>query len=228
MVVTGDAGAGAAVPGPCASIVVKQDLITDFSDAFDAPDFDGHPGGVSFTGGPVERGGVSYRFAAPGLDPPRLSLEPRVHDLALRIEAAPRMPIDGNYYLGVAFGFSAGDEVCIDASAYRGVQFTLDGTTGTCQLMFQVERSEDYRIGPNTKVASCTLGELCYPPFSPPLIVDGQRNHAIPFADLTMPGNPIPEVNPKAITGVGFKLFAPVAGPPCVASLVVDDLAFFR
>jgi len=211
----------------CQGMPVQRDLITDFSDAFVAPDHDGKPG-VGFAQGPVPGGGVSYLFAAPGLASPRLSLEPRGDDRALRIDANPGVPIgDDNYYLGFGLGFGGDTQICVDASGYQGVSFTLDGSTGTCQLMFQVEISQDYRIGSNTQIASCTLGEACYPPYSRPLVVDGPMTHAIPFSALAN-GNPVGMVDMTAITSVGWKLFAPLNGPPCQASLLLDDVAFFR
>jgi hypothetical protein len=211
----------------CQGLPVQRDLITDFSDAFEVPDHDGKPG-VGFAQGPVPGGGVSQLFTAPGLASAQLSLEPRGDNHALRIDANPGVPIgDDNYYVGMALGFGGDQEICVDASGYQGVSFTLDGSTGSCQLMFQVMISQDYRIGSNTLVASCTLGEACYPPFSRPLVVDGTMSYSIPFSALAN-GNPVGTVDVKAITNVGWKLFAPLNGPPCQASLLLDDVAFFR
>jgi hypothetical protein len=214
---------------------VQQDLITDFSDAVVGIDLDGNPG-IAYSRGAVALGGTSAVFAAPGLRLPRLSLEPRGSDQALRIDATPGVPIDNqNYYSGIALAFGRDEGVCVDATGYTGVRFTLEGTPGTCQLMFQVLISQDFRIGENGPGA-CTLGELCYPPFSEPLVVDGgvgaePSRFDVRFAALTRPGNPVARIDAqtiKSIVNVGWKLFAPLVGPPCQASMLLDEVAFFR
>jgi hypothetical protein len=51
------------------------------------------------------------------------------------------------------------------------------------------------------------------------------------FDALTNPGNPVAGIDAqtiRSIVNVGWKLFAPLVGPPCQASLLLDDVAFFR
>jgi len=221
-----DADADADVVEVCRGIPVERSLIADFSDAVEELDHDGNAG-IRYPSGPVNRGGVSYFFAAPGLATPRLSIQTTAGNPALRIDATPGVPVnDQNYYFGFALGFGSEEEVCLDASGYSGVSFTLDGSPGTCLLMFQVMISQDDRIGAGFAAASCTLGEACYPPFSDPLAVDGPGSYAIPFAALAN-GNPVDHVDLKTITNVGWKMYAPLDGP-CEAHLVLDDVAFFR
>ena len=213
----------------CQGIAVQQALITDFSDAVPGTDLDGNPG-ILYGLGPVQRGGTAVVFAAPGLKPPQLSLEPHGNDQALRIEANPGMTVGDNYYLGFALGFGQDAELCVDATGYRGVSFTLDGTVGSCQLMFQVLVSQDFRVGPHDPAGACTLGELCVPPYSRPLAVNGPAPYMIPFADLVNAGNPVAGIDSqtiRSIVNVGWKLFA-LGGTPCQASLLLDDVAFFR
>jgi hypothetical protein len=228
--VTVDGGVPIVATRVCQGIAVQQDLITDFSDAVLGTDLEGGPG-ILYGRGPVQRGGASEVFAAPGLKFPQLSLEPHGTDQALRIEAKPVMPVIDNPYLGFALGFGRDAELCVDATGYRGVAFTLDGTTGTCQLMFQVLFSQDFRVGLADPAGACTLGELCYPPFSRPLAVNGPATYAIEFADLVNPGNPVAGIDPqtiRSIVNVGWKLFPPLGDTPCQASLLLDDVAFFR
>jgi hypothetical protein len=223
-----DADVDAQVIEVCQGIPVQQALIADFSDAVEEVDSHGNAG-VRYASGPVSRGGTAYFFAAPGLTPPRLSIQTTGDNRALRIDATPGKPVTPDFYwFGFALGFGSDTEVCLDATGFTGVGFTLDGTPGTCLLMFQVMISEDDRIGDGFEAASCTLGPDCYPPFSKPLMVAGPGSYAFPFTELAH-GNPVETVDVKAITNVGWKMFAPVdESTPCEAHLVLDDVAFYR
>ena len=165
------------------------------------------------------------------MEPPRLSLISQGDNPALRIEASPGVPSSvARSYLGFGLGFGVDEELCVDASEFRGVRFTLDGSVGTCQLMFQVDISEDLSIDEeqHSPLAACKVGvDLCYPPFSLPLTINGPTHFEIPFTALS-DGSPIGLVDRKTIAGISWKLWAPLDGPPCVASLVLDDVAFFR
>jgi hypothetical protein len=215
----------------CQGIPIENDLISDFSDAREVVDSEGNAG-IEFTRGPVGRGGESYFFEAGGLSRPRLSLVPTASGFSLRIDAKPGVPIDdSNQWVGFALGFARDQEVCVDATGYHGIRFTIAGSTGTCQLMTQVMISQDDRIGEGFPTASCTLGDLCYPPFSAPLAVDETpHTFEIPFTALS-DGNPAPvvdELTKKTITNIGWKLYVPLSGPPCVASLSLDDVGFYK
>jgi hypothetical protein len=213
----------------CEGLPVEQALITDFSDATETTDRTGHPG-ITYTTGPLERGGTSVVFAAPSMVPPTLSLISQGDNRALKIDASPATPSDLDHsWFGFALGFGLETDLCVDASSFRGVQFTVDGTASTCSFMVQVDISQDIAIDEtNSPVAACTLGVyLCYPPFSLPLTVNGPTHFAIPFTALS-DGSPIALVDPKTILGISWKFFAPLEGPPCVASLILDDVAFFR
>ena len=212
----------------CKGAPVDQDVITDFSDAVEATDAGGNPI-IRWGGGPGQRGGVSYVFGAAGQMPPALSLEDVAGNRVLRVRATPGVPNSpDNFWSGLALGFGHDPAGCVDASAYRGVRFRIEGTVGTCQLMFQVEISQDLAIGgTDDEVAACTLGDLCYPPFSTPLSIQGSKTYEVPFTAISE-GSPVHEVDPRSVTDVGWKLWAPLAGAPCEASFVVDDVAFFR
>jgi hypothetical protein len=212
----------------CQGAPVANALITDFFDATEGPDFEGHPG-VTFGGGALGRGGSTLVFAAEGLPAPRLSLTKTANDNpALQIDATPGIPKGQNFWLGFALGFAQDEDVCVDASAYKGVSFTLDGTPGTCTFMFQVDISQDLDIGTKSPIAACPLGpDLCYPPFSLPINVNGRKTHQFPFTALSQ-GNPIKLVDRKTITNLSWKLWAPSEGPPCEAHLILDDVAFYK
>ena len=223
-----DARSVTASRSACAGLPVEQEQITDFSDAAETTDVEGHPG-ITFTMGPLKQGGVSVSFAAQGLQPPRLSLISQGDNRALRIDASPGVPSVSRSYLGFGLGFGIDPELCVDASEFRGVRFTLDGSLGTCQLMFQVDISEDFSIEEdNSPLAACKVGvDLCYPPFSLPLTIDGPTHFEIPFTALS-DGSPIPLVD-QAITSISWKLWTLTSTRlRARASLVLDDVAFFR
>ena len=93
--------------------------------------------------------------------------------------------------------------------------------------MFQVEFSQDFDLNVSP-LGACTLGDLCYPPYSAPLAVnEAPKTYDIPFTAIS-DGNPVRQVDPTTITSVAWKLWAPSEGAPCEADFVVDDVAFFR
>ena len=211
----------------CQGMPLERALIADFSDASEVITFEG-AAGVEFAPGPLGLGGVSYLFAARGQNPPALTLEPVDDDLALRIEADPGVPnTEYDQWSGFALGFNSVGDACLDATGYRGVRFTLEGDVGTCQVMFQVMMSQNSRIDEGFEHASCSLREFCYPPFSAPLVVGKKRVIELPFTALS-DGSPLPLVDVDSITDVGLKFYAPFMGEPCRASLLLDDVEFYR
>jgi hypothetical protein len=213
----------------CQGVPVANALITDFSGATEGPDLAGQPG-VTFTGGgALNRGGSTLVFAAEGLEAPTLSLTKTANDNpALQIDAKPGIPKGLNFWLGFAIGFARDEDVCVDASDYKGVSFTLDGTPGTCLLMFQVEISQDLDIGTKSPIAACPLGpDRCYPPFSLSINVSGRKTYQFLFSSLSE-GSPLALVDKKAITNLSWKLWAPSEGPPCEAHLILDDVTFYK
>jgi hypothetical protein len=51
---------------------------------------------------------------------------------------------------------------CVNASAYSGVQFTLGGSTGGCDLIFNVQTFDEKPAGTN-QVGGCTSGCYSFP-----------------------------------------------------------------
>jgi hypothetical protein len=155
-------------------------------------------------------------------------LEPKGDGQALRVLASPGVPVDsGDAWFGLGFFLEYIDSGCLDASEYGGVQFTIDGSLGTCQLRFGVSISEDDRVEDNPNGGSCALGAQCYSPLSGALLPGADGIVMVPFAQISG-GNPTKTVDATAITGVNWQLVAPVTGDPCVASFTVDDVSFFR
>ncbi len=219
----------ASVPTRCSGIPVGRELISDFTDAVEVVDVDGNHG-IVYSNGPVGLGGVTQFFSAPGVAPPTLSLVPTDTGPALEVRATPARPISAepaSRYFGFGLGFGIVAPVCVDASAYRGVSFSLEGQIGSCELMFQTQISQDDRLLEGSDVSSCTLAELCYPPYSAPLEVGRKRTFQFPF-DALNGGNPVELVDPTTLINVAWKMFAPVSGPACEVRIVIDDVAFYR
>jgi len=211
----------------CKGTPLKAALITDLSDAVPGTDSKGQPQ-ITFGSVLAGLGGGTFTYAAPFLNAPTLSLEPKGDGQALRVLASPGVPVDsGDAWLGFGFGLGYLDGGCLDASEYGGVQFTIDGSLGTCQLRFGVSISEDDKIEDNPGGGSCALGAQCYSPLSGALLPGADGIVMVPFAQISG-GSPTKTVDATAITGVNWQLVAPVTGDPCVASFTVDDVSFFR
>ena len=200
----------------CMSAPPTRALITDFSDA--APGVDPTSGSpnIEFGTAPNITGGT-YLYYNGGLVPPSLSLIPSGDNQALQIAADPGVPeFSGNASVGFGLSFDS----CVDASAYRGVQFTLGGTLGTCQLAFFVGISEDQSSQYQTGFCPPTDG--CQPP---QVTLAGLGTQTISFTQLAV-GSPISRVDPMALVGLQWQLTTPNAAEPCQAMLTLDDIAF--
>jgi hypothetical protein len=227
----GPAGADGASDTPplpvCQGTPLTAALITDFSDAVAGHNAFGDPD-IQFGSEPDQLGGGSFTYHAPFLTEPVLSLVPTPDGQALAVMANPGVPHDsGNAWTGFGFGLGDAERNCLDASRYSGVQFTVAGSLGTCQLMFGVAFSEvqDVRLNPAT--GSCSGGAACYPPLSAALVPDAAGIVKVPFASIIFNGMPTNTVDAKAIVGIQWQLMAPLTGTPCAASFTLDDVTFF-
>lgn len=222
------ADASDAAPLPvCRGTPVTAALITDFSDALQGTNAVGSPD-FEFGTPPDGLGGGSYTYHAPLLAPPVLSLVPTADGQALAVTADPGVPHDSsNEWVGFGFGIGYAVGTCIDASRYQGVQFTIAGSLGTCELLFGVVFSEDQDVTYSPATGACAAGAACYSPHSAPLIPDAAGVIQVPFATINQTGSPTSTVNPKTIAGIEWQLLAPLTGPPCSASFTVDDVKFF-
>ncbi len=217
----GGAGGTAGAPFvPQGCIVTKSaplgGLIADFS----SPD-----GGVPDAGGSVgaiEIGGAVYAYGGPAT--PHFSF--RGGDLEI-VESA--VSTSSTQYAGVGITFAD----CVDASAFRGVRFSIAGSVSGCAMNFTATISEDtYNDGTTNSdpQGACTLGLLdCYSP-----LVDltglSSAPQTISFAwPAFMYGMPDQSIDPTKITGVGWT-FAIAAGPSgtCEADVTIGDVSFFE
>ncbi len=206
-----------------------------------------------FSGGPeslgtfvVERGPLACEGQAPSV--PRIEGD---------VSPAPRPEQDYPYtsyiydggFAGVVFGLDLtgrdvqpgdawgldltfGFEACVDASAYQGVSFTVEGDLGSCELSFSPLSSENASVNYH-ETGSCSvpppvttvaINAGCRAPRSGPL---GTGSHLVRFADLTG-GIPETTVNPATLVGLEWWLAASSApdAPPCLAEVQIVDIAF--
>jgi hypothetical protein len=211
----GTGGEGGA-PGAmvCNGSPPTSPVITDFSDALSTPS------DILFGTAP-NLGGGTFTYAAPGLTPPALSLVPAPPGSTgqgLAVSESTGTPTDPqNAYSGFGLGF----DMCVDASAYTGIQFTIGGNIGNCALTFAAQFSEDNSVTDNPMFGSCTSAS-CFPPSSAPF---GLGTTTVDFADV-FGGSPDMVVDARALTAVQWN-FAPTDGvSACTAELVVTNIEF--
>jgi hypothetical protein len=212
----GGMGAGAQ-PMICSGTPPARALITDFADAGVGTS------GIFFGTEPNIDGGA-FSFAATGLTAPVLSLAPAPAGStgqALQVVANPGTPTDAsNTFLGFGLGFG----MCVDASAYAGIQFTITGDIGNCSLSFSPQFSEDNSFADDPMFGSCTAAS-CFPPMSGPI---GTGTTVVEFANVTG-GNPDMTVDPRALTGVQWQMSAPTDGVgTCSANFTVTNITFVK
>jgi hypothetical protein len=213
----GGMGGAGGTPQPmvCSGTRPARALITDFSDA-------GVGTSGIFFGTAPNIGGGTYSYAAPGLSAPVLSLGPAPAGStgqALDVVANPGLTTDpSNNWSGFGLGFN----MCVDASAYTGVQFTITGSLGNCAVTFSPVFSENNSVHDDPAFGSCTAAS-CYTGESRPL---APGTDIVRFTDV-IGGSPQTMVDPRALTGVQWQLNAPTDGVSvCSASFAITDITF--
>jgi hypothetical protein len=162
-----------------------------------------------------------FTYAATGLATPIVTPVTSLTDgslQALQVVANSGTSSDPmNAFVGFGLGF--GNPSCVDASAYTGVQFTVAGDLGTCQLLLQVIPSENNSV----PFGACT-GTSCFGPFSGPLTTGTTVVH---FSDMSA-GMPLSTLDPAALNDIAWNLNVPTDGvtAPCMASFTVSDVSF--
>jgi hypothetical protein len=120
-------------------------------------------------------------------------------------------------------------DTCVNTTTYTGVQFTLGGTTGGCDLFFQVQTFEEQG---KTNHGGCddSVSGNCYK-FPQVKLATTTGPVTVRFADLTG-GMPVGAAAIAAeIVGLQwqFQSAAPVADGgqiDCPANLTIDDVMF--
>ena len=215
-----EVGAGGAAGAPQGCIVTRSaplgGLIADFS----PPDGGGADAGGST--GAVEIGGNVYAYGGPAT--PRYAFRGGTFEI---VENAPST--SATQYAGVGISFAD----CVDASAFKGVSFSIGGSISGCAMYFTATISEDtYDDGTTDSDPRgvCTLGPSdCY---SPKADLAGLTSapQTIRFAwPAFVYGMPDPTIDPAKVTGVEWSLEI-AAGPSgtCAADVTIDDVSFFE
>ena len=200
----GSAGTGGFAPAPkCTSgltFVPSTPLITDTFNSVAAP-------------------GVLYHYTAPGLTPAVTEILPSSSGAfgGIHIKAEPGVATDSaNQWFGVGLPLYG----CVDATAYRGVQFTISGDLGSCALTFGLVTSVN---NSDSFVGSCQAS-LCLAASSAPLAVG---TTVVLFADMAG-GVPESNVNPATLNDLQWQFTLPVgeAEPACVADFTITNVSF--
>jgi hypothetical protein len=117
---------------------------------------------------------------------------------------------------------------CVNTSTYTGVQFTLGGTTGGCNLFLQVQTLSQ-QVPANR--GTCTAAS-CYqfPKFQ---VQVGTAPVTVRWSDLAGSGLPATADLIKAeVIGLQWQFEIPPGGAdggvqaPCAANLTIDDVQF--
>jgi hypothetical protein len=198
---------GTTAPMVCTGTPPASALITDFSDAVVGTD------GITFGTAP-NLTGVTFTYANQGEPSPVLSLAAApAGSTGQALQVSDAGPIQT--WAGFGFGFN----MCVDASAYTGVQFTITGSLGNCDLTFAAQFSEDNSVTDDPTFGSCILGTDCFPPTSTQPI--GTGTTIVEFSQVAN-GSPTSIVDTRALTGVQWQL----NGPNCAANFAVTDVTF--
>jgi hypothetical protein len=169
--------------------------------------------------------GAPYTFSATGLTPPVVTQLPPLPGgsaQALQVSASPGIAPDLlTNYLG--FGLPFVMPPCLDARMFSGVQFTVTGDLGSCQLQFGAVPSEDNSVM-YSPLGSCPATASCISPLSPPI---GLGTTIVRFADMSG-GQPLDGVDPTALNDVQWLLTAPTdpTAVPCTVNITVSAVAF--
>jgi len=196
----------------CTGIPPASPSIADFASSAPASS----AGDYTFSG--VVAGGT-YRY---GNATPTVAISGGA--LAVTQHITPATTVD---YTAVGLWFNA----CTDASAYRGISFSINGTAPGCTVSFSVPISQDSPVGYNPNNA-CTASS-CYSPSATlaAAALDGSPHTiALTFDQLTNAGTPVPQIGTqekKSVVDVEWQMR--VSGTSaCTASFTVDNVQFFQ
>jgi len=208
----GTTGSGGSTTAGCAPMAPSMALITDFS--MTSP---GMSGGAVFTykGGGVSGGAVSYG----GTAGPTVSMASGTMNLKMSAAAstAPQ-------YVGASLYFDG----CVDASAYKGIKFSIGGTiSAACTIQYSTNDSEHTAVATDAK-GSCTAAS-CYSPQKPLDTIPATPSAVtVLWADATNAGSPATAVDPAKLTSVQWQFTIAAGAGSCTANITIDDVSFVQ
>ena len=130
-------------------------------------------------------------------------------------------------YTGVAIGFG----LCVDVTAFTGVQFKISGSvSGACTLQYMTGDSVHQDAASGAPFATGSTGT--YQPRTPILtsqISSTPTTLQMPFDGTVSHGNPSSPLNLAKIILLAweFDIEATTNGADCVADITIDDVKFY-
>ncbi len=127
-------------------------------------------------------------------------------------------------YVGTVLFFND----CVDASAFKGVEFTISGTmTAGCSMQYSTNYSGADDVSTDPK-GSCTLGTgNCYSPQKAVTLPTTPTAVQVAWADATG-GNPVGAVNTKELTGIQWQFTVAAGSVACTADVTITGVKFFN
>jgi len=204
----GTTGAGGSSSAGCTPMAPSMALITDFS--MTSP---GMSGGAVFTykGGGVSGGAVSY-----GTGGPMVAMTSGAMTLKMNTAATAAAQ-----YVGASLYF----DNCVDASAYKGIKFSLGGTLTGCTMQYSTNDSEHTSSSTDTK-GSC-VATSCYAPQKPiDTIPASPSPMTVLWGDATNAGAPSSPVDPAKLTSIQWQFTIAAGTGSCSGTITIDDISF--
>jgi hypothetical protein len=219
-----DAAAEGGIVG-CTPVPVPGEAITDFSTYMSSAAADGTGSwgnamtlsGTTFLyGGAVDGGAVlpTTTFDADAGNP----------NLGIHVE----VPVGS--YSGIGFSF---DGACSDASIFRGISFTMNGTLDGAQARMLVETDEDYPVDTAAHKGHCPWTDpaaklsQCAPPNKTFDVPVTPMPTILGFGGFLM-GMPVPAVDSQRLVGLQWQFECPSSDgdASCAVDVTLDDVAF--
>jgi hypothetical protein len=215
----GSAGASTPIEDTCRGGVTTPPvsaLITDFSDA--TPD-SAHAGEFRFGGLDASRvQGGTVQFANATSKRGTLALSEGKLSFSATVAAPAASGPDEFPYNGFALVIDG--PACVDASAYTGVSFELDGDLGECILYLSFAYADDLATSADPFRGLCS--GTCYP--SEYAITTSTTS--VSFADAqTVPGVPVAPISTSKLVGVQWQVVS-TGTTSCTAAFTVANVRF--
>jgi hypothetical protein len=140
-------------------------------------------------------------------------------------------PTSKPQFLGALVSFNN----CIDASAFSGVQFTINGSLSGCQMQYATGDVAHQDITLGSRYASGPTG--AYPSqfrIAADDLTSTARTIKAPFARPDILGNPATALDPTKLILTLWQFTVPVAPEDdggiemCIGSVTIDDVRFYR
>jgi hypothetical protein len=118
---------------------------------------------------------------------------------------------------------------CVDATSFKGVQFTISGTMSAgCTMQYSTNHSAADDVTSDPK-GSCTLGAgKCYSPQKAVTISDTDTDVQVAWTGGLNAGNPNVPVDPAQLVSVQWQFTIAKGTGSCVADITVKNVKFYN